>query len=593
MVDRQLEEIKLSEEMARSATQYMDGWVERNVDSVEDYYLVREYQIGSDDIKPGLRDIAEEYAYTSIGYKRCESPLCTTQEHYVGGWILNTNFKVDFTYSGDPKSGLCRYCNRCRVFSPYRNHELKGRYLDKYAKYSKYLYEKYVTGRDEGNRRGLPDPELFWSIKRGIELSTWSDEDARCSEGLINLEYGTKSCNGDLCSSRKRRGRGSQLCDVNDFANKSSRPDGLDPLCRACNGESYNAKKEKAKREAEEKRAAMSEHEVLYNKRMKEAWPEATRERRECPVCLEQVPVTEFPIRGASMKRSFKRCNNCKATDERRKRLTGSYDSRVCSATYVLGDKVNDKNIFHMFMKHDLAYNLLMKYAVDVDLGILVHRSAERLGPVLRAPGDEAYSKGPNQEKKIVLLKGQKPVDIKYVLSVLYDLTDPNGTIVYRNMNRFDHRPSNLFQWHVNDPVKPYTEGAIPPPRTAKLNEGLRKKNERTMKGLIGAKSRVVWYRSSTERELGDSVPAIITEASNKKNLYEKLDEARRKDKPTIDYIRSCDEKYLAHATESLRVATQTRDRGFHSIGKNSSVAKWSVDMLERIKEAIDLATVK
>ena len=593
MVDRQIAEFKRSEEIARSATDSMDGWVQRTVEFVEDYHAVREYQLGSDDIKPELRDMAEEYAYTRIGYKRCESPLCTTPYQYVGGWMLNTNFKPDFTLSGDPKTGLCRYCNRCKVFSPHKNHELSGRHLEKYAKYAKYLYAKYVTERDEGNRRGLPDPELFWSIKYGAELSTWSDEDAKCSERLINLEYGTKSCYGHLCSKRKRSGRGSLLCDVNDFTNKSSNPDGLDLMCRACNGEAYSAKKEKAKREAEERRAAMSEYEVLYNERMKEAWPEATKECHQCPVCLEQVPVEGFPMRGASMKRNFKRCCNCKSTDERRKRLTGSYDSLACSVPYSIGDKVSDKNIFSMFIKYDLAYKLLLKYAVDVDLGILVHRTAEKLGPSLRGPGDEVYSRGTNQEKKVVLIKGQKPVDIRYVLSVLYDLTDPNGTVVYRNRNRFDHRPSNLFQWHINDPADPYEKGAVTLPRTAKLNESLRKKNDRTVDGLIGAKSRIVWYRSTTEMAMGDNVPVIITEASNKKNLYERLDDARRNDKSTMDYIRACDEKYLAHARESLRVATQTRDRGFHSIGKGSVVAKWSVDILKQIEEAIELATVK
>jgi len=598
MVDRQLAEIKRSEEVAKVATNELKSWILQNVKSLDDVKEILNYQLGTEVSNPDSQDLAERYAFSSIGYKRCHGISCGTPSNYDGGWIMNTNFGVGGPNDRDIDC-LSIYCDGCRRLHPLDNGELSGRDLEKYVAYSKYLYDTYVTSRivsteldsnglekKSSNRRGLPDKELFWSVKNGVDNGMWSKTDSSRSGRLRALEYGMKRCYGLMCSDRERKGDGSAMVDVREFGNCDGR-DGLHSECKACVHHRYELRKKKKALSEEEVRLRVKQEREYYES-MGDAFKNLER-YYECLRCHRQLTIENFDRRKTHNRVRLRSCIECDAADLRRKNLGGSAAATLCSTTYRIGDKVTSKNIYHMFLDNDLAYSVLTKYAIDVDRGILVHRTAYSKGRALRAPGDEAYSLNTNGDKCLPVIEGQKALKTKYILSVLYDLTDPNGTIVHRDRNRFDSRPQNLVQWNISDPVCPYDKSAKALGRGTKYNEELRKENMESVKGINGEPVR--WYRSSTLDSLDSHSHSILTgPVHNKGDLCAELDSARRIDKITREYIRECDRKYLAHARESFRVATETRGREYYSLGNNGRDRARSI--LSRVEDAISLASI-
>jgi len=599
MVDRQLAEIKRIEERAKVATGELKGWILRNVKSLEDVKEILNYQIGEEVSNPANRELAERYAFSSIGYKRCYGLSCKTESSYEGGWIANTKFDVGGGSEIDIDF-LSIYCDGCRPLHPLDNRELSGRDLEKYIAYSKYLYETYVTSRilsgdldsdglarKNSNRRGLPDKELFWSVKNGVANGAWSASDENRSDRLRALEYGMKRCLGFLCIERERKGEGSSLVDVGEFSDSDSSYDKLYPECKACVHRRYERRKKKKALSDEEVRLRV-EQEREHRASLGDAFTKLER-YYECRGCHRQLTMDSFDRRKTHNRVGLRRCIECDASAARRRSLGGSSNATLCSTSYKLGDTVTSKNIYHMFLENDLAYSVLTKYAIDVDRGILVHRTAYSKGRAMRAPGDEAYSLNTNGDKSLPVLKGQKVLSTKYILSILYDLTDPNGTIVYRDKNRFNSRPQNIVQWNISDPACPYDKSAKAPSRDVKHNEEIRKRNAESLSGINGGPVR--WYRSSTLDTLGSHTHSILTgPVSSKWDLWAELDSARRTDKGTREYIRECDRKYLAHARESFRVATETRDREYYSLGKIGAERARSI--LSRAEDAISLVSI-
>ena len=571
-------------------------WARENLATSSDVQAVESEDVSAAGISEEAMDLCDRIAKLKYhGVKECKSDYCTTKSPVEGSYFLPVlEFSGARNDANRDIDGLSKYCDNCSDILPV-NGLIDGWELSRYVQYAMHIKKIYDKRNDPGRYQSVH------SLNREAYLS---DQDLEKQNRLRFLENGVKRCKGKFCARRNELGVVEDIVDLKDFPKDSKSPDGLGSVCKEClskkymESKEYRRAKERADQEERFEMIRLIKSHPNYQDPLAKVFPDVMKETYQCGKCFEYMGSDEFPAYKVSMSsRGYKVCKKCRAASARRANLAaGSEDSGA--NVYKAGDTVNRKNVFHFMMSNGIVKKFFSRYAIDVNRGIIVHRQAERLGSVVRAPGDEAYSVNTNREKAIVIESGSKPVLAKLVLSVLYDLTDPRGTVVLRNRDSMDLRPCNVAQWHAEDPDSPIDRSVKPRKVDLHAAGESRRANQEIVKIASGkVKSDgepLEWFSSCS---LYGPVSSFSTEIKGEfdgiSDLVDTLDGFRRSNARICNYIWACDTSYLKHIQDSVTSLHETDSRPLYSLKGRDISQTLSGRLYRQIVDAVELASIK
>lgn len=571
------------------------SWARGNLSSQLDLQVIEdENTFGEELSEPLMRLYDRIMKLRYHGLKECMSDHCRTKGPVEGSYFLPIlEFSGANSEANKDIDGLSKYCDNCSDILPMYG-LIDGWELERYVQYARSIKEIYDKRSDPGRYQAVH------SLNTEAFLG---DKDKDRQEKLRFLENGVKRCHGKFCARRNELGVVEDIVDLKDFPKDSKSPDGLGSVCKECLRKKYKESDEYKKLEemnAQEERLAeirRIESDPDYRDPLVEACPDAFIKTYQCGKCFEYLTKDKFPNYKVKMSsRGYKVCKKCRTASARRLNLGVGDNGDVEPKFYAKGDNVNRKNIFHFMMSNDTVKKFFNRYTIDVNRGIIVHRQAERVGAHLRAPGDEAYSMSTNKEKTITIEKGAKPIMAKLVLSVLYDLTDPKGTVVLRNRDSLDLRPCNVAQWHALDPDSPVDRTVDPKKPSLKVINESRNMNKWIVDGARGHVTCCHdgrWIRSCSLDSPEDSYSVKLPEYKGFDGLMGALDGFRRNDVDTMKYIYECDRSYLEHVHGSCMMLHSTDERPLYSLKGKDVNSTLSGRLYKQIVEAVELAMVK